>query len=157
VPDMVWKVGPYKRGGQTAPEHANHFADMDRKIDPPIHGGSTLLEICKNPANVNVQVWRDYYDAVQKEYPDEHESRGLIPFRVQQSYQGMVKFVRAGDVDQFVSAAGIVSHYVGDACQPLHISYLFNGDPDSKVPGTVRDESGKHEGMIAKGTGMHSA
>lgn len=131
VPDMVWKVGPYKRGPQNAPEHANHFADMDREIDTPIAGGKTLLEICKGGANVTIPIWQQYYDAVQKQYPSEHESRGLIPFRVWQFYQSMVEFVRAGDAAKFVCAAGIVSHYLGDACQPLHISYLFNGDPDS--------------------------
>jgi hypothetical protein len=26
-----------------------------------------------------------------------------------------------------VAAAGIMAHYVGDACQPLHISHMFNG------------------------------
>ena len=36
--------------------------------------------------------------------------------------------------------AGILSHYVGDSCQPLHISYKFNGDPGHRlVTTTVRD------------------
>jgi hypothetical protein len=157
VPDMVWKVGPYKRGGMSSPEHANHFADMDRVIDPPIAGGTTLLEICKDrPANVDVAVWQKYYDAVTRQYP-EHESRGLLAFRVWQFYQGMVAYARAGDAARFVCAAGIVSHYVGDACQPLHVSYLFNGDPDKQVPGTVRDSSGKHPGTVPEATGVHAA
>jgi hypothetical protein len=160
VPDMVWKVGPFKRGGMSSPEHANHFADMDRELSPPLPEGATLLEICDNkPKNVAVVVWQRYYDSVQKQFPDENESRGLLPFRVWQIYDAMVSFVKAGQVEKFVCAAGIVSHYVGDACQPLHISYMFNGDPDKKVPGTVRDpQTGqKVDGEVAEGTGVHSA
>src|ERR1700733_10158910 len=54
---------------------------------------------------------------------------------------------------------GNLPHFVGHACQPLHISYLFNGDPDDLVPGFVRDPQ-KHEkraAQIPNGTGVHSA
>jgi hypothetical protein len=159
VPDMVWKVGPHKRGGMKAPEHANHFADMDRVLNPKLLEGATLLEICKGkPENVDVNVWRRYYDAVKKQHPDQEESRGLLPFRAWQIYDAMVSFVRAGQVDQFVCGAGILSHYVGDSCQPLHISYLFNGDPDRLLPGMVKNSDGqKVKGKIPIGTGVHSA
>jgi hypothetical protein len=159
VPDMVWKVGPHKRGGMKAPEHANHFADMDRALNPKLPEGATLLEICKGkPGNVDVNLWRRYYDAVKKQHPDQEESRGLLPFRAWQIYDAMVAFVRAGQVDEFVCAAGILSHYVGDSCQPLHISYLFNGNPDHLVSGMVRNADGqKVKGKIPIGTGVHSA
>jgi hypothetical protein len=159
VPDMVWKVGPNKRGGLKAPEHANHFADMDRVLNPKLPEGATLLDICKGkPQNVNVDLWRRYYDAVKKQHPDQEESRGLLPFRVWQIYDAMVSFVRAGQLDEFVCAAGILSHYVGDSCQPLHISYMFNGNPDHLVPGMMRDSNGqKVKGKIPLGTGVHSA
>jgi hypothetical protein len=39
VPDMVWKVGPHKRGGPNSPEHANHFADMDRVLNSATEPG----------------------------------------------------------------------------------------------------------------------
>jgi hypothetical protein len=77
VPDLMWKVGPYKRGGLHSPEHPNHFADMDRELKTPLLGKKTLLDICTDPANVDVDVWRKYYDAVSRDYPDEEESRGL--------------------------------------------------------------------------------
>lgn len=151
---MVWKVGPHKRGGMNSPEHANHFADMDRVLNPPLPEGATLLKICDGkPDNVAVDVWRRYYDAVQKQFPKEKESRGLLPFRVWQIYDAMVGFVKNGDVASFVCAAGIVSHYVGDSCQPLHISYMFNGDPDQMVP----DPKGKSADGVPLGTGVHSA
>jgi hypothetical protein len=160
VPDMVWKVGPHKRGGMNSPEHANHFADMDRVINPALAGGNTLLDICgKRPGNVTVPVWQSYYNAVQKQFPKEHESRGLLPFRVQQFYEGMVQFLKDGDVERFVCAAGIVSHYVGDACQPLHISYLFNGDPDRPVPTEVTNKKTGETSTVdvPAGKGVHSA
>lgn len=160
VPDMVWKVGPFKRGGKTSPEHSNHFADMDRELDPPLPDGATLLEICKNkPKNVSIEVWQEYYDAVQEQFPSEQEGRGILPFRVWQIYNAMVAAVREGDVESFVCAAGILSHYIGDSCQPLHISYLFNGDPDHTIPGIVRDKrtGEKKQGQIALGHGVHSS
>ena len=97
-------------------------------------------------------MWRRYYDAVKQQFP-EKESRGLLPFRVWQIYDAMVTFVRNRDVASFVCAAGIVSHYVGDSCQPLHISYMFNGDPDQMVA----DPSGKSSDKVPLGTGVHSA
>jgi hypothetical protein len=131
VPDLVWKRGAFNRGG---PEHPNHFADMDK----PLPDGTTLLEMCKGkPDNVNVTVWQQYYDKVGD------ASRGLLPFRVWQFYKEMVQFVQDGDLEKFVCAAGILSHYVGDACQPLHISYMFNGKPGS-------------DGYVA-GQGVHAA
>ncbi|MHA6203924.1 Nal1-like putative serine protease [Dyella soli] len=159
VPDMAWKVGPHKRGGMSSAEHPNHFADMDRKLDPPLPEGATLLEICKDPGNVDVEVWRRYYDEVQKQFPAQTESRGLLPFRVWQIYKAMVEYVKAGDVKKFVCAAGIVSHYVGDSCQPLHISYLFNGDPDRMVSGRVKDKKngGTKPGKVPYAQGVHAA
>lgn len=159
VPDLVWKVGPHKRGGPTSPEHANHFADMDRALKRPLPEGRTLLEICDDPDNVDVEVWRRYYDAVKRDFPDQEESRGLLPFRVWQIFDAMVLYVQKGQVENFVCAAGILSHYIGDACQPLHISYLFNGDPDRATKGMVRDrKTGEQkEGKISFGAGVHSA
>jgi hypothetical protein len=40
----------------------------------------------------------------------------------------MIKLVKLGDIEKFVCAAGIISHYVGDASQPLHVSkYHYGG------------------------------
>ncbi len=132
VPDLVWKRGHFSRG---QPEHPNHFADMDK---PRPDDGQTLLDLCKGkPQNVAVDVWADYYTAVGD------KSRGLLPFRVWQIFNTMVEAVADGDAARFVCAAGILSHYVGDACQPLHISYMFNGIPQA-------------DGSIL-GEGVHSA
>ena len=45
----------------------------------------------------------------------------------------MVAYLKAGDVLHFVGAAGMLAHYVGDASQPLHCSYLHHGVPPMKV------------------------
>jgi hypothetical protein len=41
----------------------------------------------------------------------------------------MVDYLRTSDVRRFVAAAGVLAHYVGDASQPLHCSYLHHGRP----------------------------
>ncbi len=147
VPDLAWKIGKNNRGN---PEHPNHFADMDKPN--PKEDGTTLLAMCKgHPENVAVAVWQKYYDDVGD------QDRGLLPFRAWQFYQGMVEFVKEGKVAEFVCAAGILSHYVGDACQPLHISYMFNGDPGHLVTTTVRDRKrGNVTEPAARGLGVHA-
>lgn len=152
VPDMVWKVGPHKRGGMKSPEHPNHFADMDQKRPAD---GKTLLDLCEEDldANVSVAAWRQYYDDVRD------ESRGLLPFRAWQIWDEMVDAATKKDIDRFVCAAGILAHYVGDSCQPLHISYRFNGDPDRLVPTPVKDPNTKEtvEKQMPIGGGVHRA
>lgn len=131
VPDYVWKMGPRRNR-----ERPNHFADMDRKDS----NQQTLLEICQQtPKNVAVDVWLKYYQDVGD------SGKGLLPFRVWQFFAAMVQFAQEGKTNEFVCAAGIVSHYVGDACQPLHISHLHDGDPDHP-----------HNGQPL-GSGVHSA
>ena len=124
VPDMVWKMrGP---GGRGNAENPAHFADMD--APDPGNGNRTLLELCmQKPERVNPQFWLDYYERVKD------RSKGSLPFRAWQFFEAMVKFARGGRETDFVCAAGVLSHYVGDACQPLHISSFFNGDPDTNV------------------------
>ncbi|RDV43831.1 hypothetical protein DOE76_15210 [Leifsonia sp. ku-ls] len=134
VPDLVWKNLPsaVKGGRDTAfrsgPEHPNHYADIDEPLD-----GVTLRERCvQDPANVAVPVWQDYYTRLGHTAPNE---RGLLPFRVQQFFSTLVDAVGRRDPVRFVAAAGLVAHYVGDACQPLHGSFLSNGRKDGTGEG----------------------
>ena len=163
VPDLVWKRGhspknpppnadlAWKRAhsNRGPAEHPNHFADMDA----PRPGGN-LLDLCaKNLAkNTDVAVWRKYYTDVKD------KSRGLLPFRVQQFYEGMVKDLKKAHPDfaRFVCAAGIVSHYVGDACQPLHVSAWFDGDTSHMVPNPKAGQKGQPD-TIPQGAGVHAA
>jgi hypothetical protein len=148
VPDLVWKMpsGDGSRGPRGRnPEQPNHFADMDQ--DPP-DGTPTLLELCKDPNNVVPAVWIEY----ARKFPPKKGSKdaaaemGLLPFRVWQLYDAMVEFVKAGQRDEFICAAGTLAHYMGDACQPLHISFLHHGDPDNPVTKTVEHTRGKKAG-----------
>ncbi len=131
VPDLVWKIpgNPHKRSN----ENPNHFADMDKKDST----GKTLLQYCKADAkNISVTKWMEYYtDSKVKD-----STKGCLPFRVWQIFSAMVKSVENGNVVDFVAAAGILSHYVGDAAQPLHISFMYDGIP---IEGT-NDKKGEH-------------
>lgn len=142
VPDFYWKHG--HQGHMRAFEGPNHFADMDHK-----NNGDDLLSLCQDPKNIYPDVWNSFYDtlvdlmtgkAIEQKY------RGLLPFRVWQIFDEMVRFASEGKPAEFVCAAGVLTHYVGDACQPLHISYLHDGDP-------LQSEDGKKP----LGKGVHSA
>jgi hypothetical protein len=124
VADLVWRS---KRGKDAA----NHFADMD-EAGAGAFQGRTLMQLwLADPASRTPQTWTDFYDALEaargQDIPDRH--RGALPFRVAEIYSEMVRFVAAKDVTRFVCAAGLLAHYVGDACQPLHVSHLHHGRP----------------------------
>jgi hypothetical protein len=126
VPDLVWR--------RTRPEDAaNHFADMDQPGGAAA-GGQTLMELWhssdgtwRTPAG-----WTAFYDSLTDAPVDEH--RGALPFRAAQLYGLMADAVRGDDVLRYVATAGVLAHYVGDACQPLHVSRLHHG-----VPGAGED------------------
>lgn len=157
VPDFFWKPRIAKQGFARPFEGPNHFADMDQ----PDPNGKTLLDLCRKVDFIDADKWETFYDSVRdlmKDTPIEAKHRGLLPFRVWQIFDAMVGFVSEGKMPQFVCAAGVLTHYVGDACQPLHISYLHDGDPLQKVTYTFK--KGKHEGETEErplGQGVHSA
>jgi hypothetical protein len=121
VPDLVWKAFGSKRKPL---EHPNHFADMDQKNDK----GIDLLHLADDPKNVDSRVWHEFYNRIG--VPDGEQ--GLLPFRVWQLYDAMVKALQAKDAKNFLISAGTLAHYVGDSCQPLHISENFDGRTDSE-------------------------
>jgi len=120
VPDLVWR----SRRGK---DKANHFADMDAE-GTGAFAGETLLGLWENdPSTLTPATWTAFYDSLQVE-KDAH--RGALPFRVRQLYEEMVDAVRKKDVARYVATAGVLAHYVGDACQPLHVSHLHHGRPN---------------------------
>jgi hypothetical protein len=119
VPDLVWRASRKL-------DDSNHFADMDEP-GKDAFAGQTLLDICANPDNVEISVWNEFYDSLEV-----GAKRGALPFRVWQIYNLMVEFVREKKIAEFICAGGIISHYVGDACQPLHISFLHHGRDESE-------------------------
>src|SRR6185503_2557605 len=124
-------------------EGPNHFADMDQERDSD---GKTLLDLTLDAGFIDPDKWDAFYSSVKDILsgdPISAKHRGLLPFRVWQIFNDMVRFVKAGKVAEFVCAAGVLTHYVGDACQPLHISFLHDGDPaDPQMVPHIR--CGKH-------------
>jgi hypothetical protein len=121
VPDYIWVV----MQGTRPFEPIQHFADIDI-ID--ISGGDTLLDRCvADDKNVAASVWKSYFDGFAEKGVGPEE--GVLPFRVWQIWDAMVKYLEAGDLQRFVAAGGVMAHYVGDASQPLHCSYMHHGRP----------------------------
>jgi hypothetical protein len=144
VPDLVWKQHQSKvQGGRdtkwihqgprvtsTGPEHPTHYADIDEQRAAD-HKTLRQLSLA-DPANLSVAFWQQFYTAAGHTDPTK---RGLLPFRVWQFFDAMVDFASKKKPEKFLCAAGIVSHYVGDACQPLHGSVLADGHPDGTGKG----------------------
>ena len=154
VPDIVWKK-PVSNGlggrdnGSAKPEHPTHYADVDQ---PGVDDTPSLLALCESDSsNVEVEVWRKFYDSLGH---TKQSSRGLLPFRVWQFFNEMRQFASDGDVTSFVAAAGILAHYVGDACQPLHGSVLSNGYQDQAEEQLT--STGKKK-LVWPAQGVHSA
>jgi len=157
VPDFFWKPGVGKQHHTRPFEGPNHFADMDQEDAQ----GNTLLSLTTNVDFIDPDKWEAFYDSVKDILsgdPIEAKHRGLLPFRVWQIFDEMCRFAAEGDAHKFVCAAGVLSHYVGDACQPLHISYLHDGDPNRPVEHEFT--KGKKAGTTEQrplGQGVHSA
>jgi hypothetical protein len=155
VPDTVWKRAGV--GGRGQKENPNHFADVDQRLTGAPHNGKTLLELCaEDPARVNPTFWGQYYDRLGATAA---RARGLVPFRVRQFYEEMVRSLRQNtpDLRRFVAAAGAMAHYVGDACQPLHSSFMHDGDPnDVDDQGRVRARD-LHSAFETKMLDRHAA
>lgn len=141
VPDLVWKKTPDRAPGgrdyaqNAGPEHPNHYADID---EPAEDGGSTLRELTlESIDNMDAAVWQKWY--AENGHTDARH-QGLLPFRVWQFFDVMVAALKARpmNIPRFICAAGIVSHYIGDACQPLHGSYHSDGYPDQAPKGAKK-------------------
>jgi hypothetical protein len=122
VPDYVW-IGAAQQVATRRAEPGQHFADIDIAA---IDGGPSLLQACRaDPTNVSPAVWRDYFKGFADAGCGPEE--GALPFRVWQLFDLMVAALRKKDAKRFVAAAGVMAHYVADASQPLHSSYLHHG------------------------------
>ncbi len=125
VADIIWRT---KRGL----DDSNHFADIDEK-NIHVFNNKTLLSLClASDANIDVDVWLKYFADFDAVAPNDKPRNGALPFRVWQMYIAMIKSLKAKNLDEFVAIGGTMSHYVGDACQTLHISHLHHGRDDSE-------------------------
>src|SRR5262249_45205545 len=130
VQEWVGRSGP--AGIRRGKEGPNHFADVDAVSPGPKFPGKSLLDLTKKAGNIDPAVWDTFYDELN-DNSDIKTDKGLLPFRVWQIYQEMVGFVKARKVVDFVCAAGVLAHYVGDACQPLHTSQFHDGPPGQSI------------------------
>jgi hypothetical protein len=122
VPDLRWR-------SLRPTDAANHFAAIDEARETD--GSKTLLDLWhEDAATLSIDVWCEFYNDVGK--PGVRE-QGALPFRVWQIYDEMVHSLRQKDITGFVGAAGILSHYVADACQPLHVSWLHHGEREDEA------------------------
>jgi len=110
-----------------AHEAPNHFADMDDPLDGE-HGPTLLSLFADDERSLAPQAWIDFYEQADKA-PSE---MGLVPFRVAQLYRLIVDSLKADDVDAALTAAGLMAHYLGDCCQPLHTSRFHDGRSDAE-------------------------
>jgi hypothetical protein len=168
VPDETWKKFKTKPGGRdtqvagagrtTGPEHPNHYADIDIPFGPQ---GETLRAQClaDDAKFLTVAAWQAYYAKLAQDdtsgAPRDKFREGLLPFRVWQIVDQMIAFARQKDTVRFLAAAGLLAHYVGDACQPLHGSMFADGDPSRQVQ-RQHPQSGQVE-TVNFAAGVHSA
>ncbi len=158
VPDLVWKktadkvLGGRDYAQNAGPEHPNHYAD----IDGTDANGLTLRDqTLADNKNMSVAVWLKWYEDVGQ---TDSRHQGLLPFRVWQFFDEMVGALSAGDQPRFLCAAGIVSHYIGDACQPLHGSVLSDGLKSADEPNAKQwPGKGVHSAYEDKMVDRHSA
>jgi hypothetical protein len=130
VPDLVWRSTRQK-------DAPSHFADMDEPGGAKVNH-ATLLQLWRKGGKWRTPAgWTEFYDSLAKPPVDKH--RGALPFRVAQLYQIMVDAVTDHDLARYICAAGVLAHYVGDACQPLHVSRLHHGDPDNPEDDEVHE------------------
>lgn len=152
VPDVVWKKHKTASfpAGRKGDENPTHYADLDMELN-----GQSMFDQLNSANDLTLQRFRNYYDGLDH---TQNKQRGSLPFRVWQIYEAMVKAVRERDRSDFVCSAGILSHYVGDACQVLHGSYLADGDPERTQQRTVRRRNGNMETITERyGAGVHTA
>jgi len=103
-PDTILR----KRDGDL--EGRRHFIDLDRLDRPPFD-----------------RIPRDEKKA-RARYGDRRLDRaGLLPWRVSRVREDLRDAFRAGDVARVLTLSGWLSHYVADACQPLHTTSNYDG------------------------------
>ncbi len=108
VPDRVWKSTNYQQEGM------NHWFQAD----------AYTSQIGKGSLS---QFPRSYQAAVSKVGAPVLEKNGVAPWRIQQFYALAFKALKSGNANAAMTYVGVMSHYIGDLSQPLHVSENFDG------------------------------
>ena len=97
----------------------------------------TLMEMYEDdPSSLSIDTWVEFYELLNG--AGFNVRPRALPFRIWQAFNEMVEHLNNKDVVSYLCVAGTMAHYVGDSCQPLHISRLHHGDPDNPVPAGKR-------------------
>jgi hypothetical protein len=157
VPDVVWKtnINRVKPEVTRAMENWNHYADIDL---PGADDETLMARYLADENTLNHSDWMSFYKGapVPSESTQKSNSEGALPFRVWQIVARLVEFAKKGDGASFLTAAGCLAHYIGDACQPLHSSQHSDGlnGASTGVHSTYEDNMvDAHADDIAAGIG----
>ena len=103
-------VNPDKRRYAVKGEAECHYIDLD-------HYGPV-------PAD---SVERNWNDACIKFGEAELREHGIVPYKIDWVYAGLVKAFVKGDVNAIIRLSADLGHYVADAHVPLHCTSNYNG------------------------------
>ena len=88
---------------------------------------STIVDYSNKPDSWkyrdNYEQYRHYYQ-VDVNYPHGHGEGdyvdGVLPWAVEDNFNALVQYLKENDLEHAAQLAGVISHYIGDASQPLH-------------------------------------
>lgn len=109
VPDRVWKSSATK-----ADEGLTHWFQADAYYTPADYNQIILF-----PSS--------YSDAVTKYTESTILINGTAPWRIRQMYQMAFQAFKSGDMKSALEYVGVMSHYIGDLAQPLHVTENYDG------------------------------
>ena len=134
VPDQYWKSG-----SGASIEKPTHWFEIDAYIQSP-----SQFQIFP----------RIYSDATRKYNEKTVLSNGTATWRINQFYEASVAALKRKSFLKGLQMAGVMSHYVGDLSQPLHVSKNYDGQKTNN-PGihkffeTINLENSDSEELIA--------
>lgn len=107
VPDNTWKIG------------------ASREQEAPLH----WFEPDSYYSNVGQfdLIPHQYTQALQQFGQATLTKNGLAPWRILQTYDLLVSALKKRDFATALQMAGVMSHYVGDLSQPLHVTKNYDG------------------------------
>lgn len=106
VPDALWK-----QSATYAQEKFHHFYQVDE------YNKSPLANILPAP----------FADALQQSTAAFLKTNGTAVWRADQMFQMLVEAFRTNQPDKILQWSGIISHYVGDLSQPMHVTSDYDG------------------------------
>lgn len=109
VPDRLWKASATKEG-----EANTHWFQVDAYYAPQDYN-----QIIRFPSS--------YSDAVTKYGQSMISINGVAPWRIRQLYQLAFYSVTQKKMKEALEYVGVMTHYIGDLAQPLHVTENYDG------------------------------